>query len=74
MFPHSLVNGGGRTLPGLGTDWRDESACSGGRERGRAHTGGVPEAELDELVVHVDVVYVVLEYGGFTVVPKRVPQ
>lgn len=68
------MNVSGRTLPGLGMDWRDESVCSGEtRAGGRAHTGGVPEAELDELVVHVDVVYVVLEYCRFTAVPKRVP-
>lgn len=47
--------------------------AAGGASRGRAHTGGVPEAELDELVVHVDVVYVVLEYRRFTAVRERVP-
>lgn len=42
----------------------------GGRgkgEEGRTHTGGVPEAEFDELVVDVEVVHVVFEHGGLAV-------
>jgi hypothetical protein len=29
--------------------------------------GCVPEAELDELLVDIDVLYVVFKYGGFAV-------